>query len=71
MFCRWWGIGYLILDKDDPTRILQRESRVLWPTLGWERADPADPQTAWECDMAPMREESRLAGRGGRAAWRA
>ena len=19
----WWGIGYLILDKDDPTKILQ------------------------------------------------
>ena len=71
MFCRWWGIGYLILDKDDPTRILQRESRVLWPTLGWERADPADPQTAWECDLAPKGEESRLAGRGGGAAWRA
>lgn len=44
----WWGIGYLILDKDDPTKIIQRESRVLWPTYPWERADPTNPATSWE-----------------------
>ena len=44
----WWGIGYLILDKDDPTKILQRESRMLWPSFAWERADPTDPETSWE-----------------------
>ena len=44
----WWGIGYLILDKTDPTKILQRESRMLWPTFAWERADPDDPSTSWE-----------------------
>jgi len=32
----WWGIGYLILDKDDPTKILQRGTRLIWPSLPWE-----------------------------------
>jgi hypothetical protein len=44
----WWGIGYLVLDGSDPTKILQRESRMLWPTFPWERADPSDPATSWE-----------------------
>jgi hypothetical protein len=40
--------GYLILDKDDPTKILQRESRMLWPKYNWERANQTDPATDWE-----------------------
>lgn len=44
----WWGIGYLILDKDDPTKVIQRESRALWPRLDWERANPVNPATSWE-----------------------
>merc|ERR1711904_167879 len=44
----WWGIGYLILDKDDPTKIIQRASRMLWPKYPWERADPSNPSTSWE-----------------------
>ena len=44
----WWGIGFIILDKDDPTKIIQRESRALWPKLDWERANPTNPATSWE-----------------------
>ena len=40
--------GYLILDKDDPTKIVQRESRMLWPKYNWERANQSDPSTSWE-----------------------
>lgn len=40
--------GYLILDKNDPTKILQRESRMLWPKYNWERANQSDPSTSWE-----------------------
>ena len=40
--------GYLILDKDDPTKILQRESRMLWPKYNWERANQTDPATDCE-----------------------
>jgi len=41
----WWGIGYLILDQNDPTRILQRGSRALWPQEPWEKASGA---ASWE-----------------------
>ena len=46
--CRCECAGYLILDKDDPTKILQRESRMLWPKYNWERANQTDPATDWE-----------------------
>ena len=42
----WWGIGYLILDKTDPTKIIQRGTRMLWPTEPWEQCDKT-PDTAW------------------------
>ena len=46
--CGYGCAGYLILDKDDPTKILQRESRMLWPKYNWERANQTDPATDWE-----------------------
>lgn len=42
----WWGIGYLILDKNDPTIILQRGSHLVWPTLPWEFANSSN--SNWE-----------------------
>lgn len=42
----WWGIGYLILDGHDPTKILQRGSHMIWPQLPWEFANST--QSQWE-----------------------
>merc|ERR1711957_690953 len=42
----WWGIGYLILDGTDPTKILQRGSHALWPSLPWEWGNTS--ATDWE-----------------------
>jgi len=42
----WWGIGYLILDKDDPTKVLQRGSHLVWPELPWEFANSSS--SKWE-----------------------
>eukprot|EP00747_Dinoflagellata_sp_TGD_P179687 gnl/TRDRNA2_/TRDRNA2_30891_c0_seq1.p1 gnl/TRDRNA2_/TRDRNA2_30891_c0~~gnl/TRDRNA2_/TRDRNA2_30891_c0_seq1.p1 ORF type:complete len:408 (-),score=51.79 gnl/TRDRNA2_/TRDRNA2_30891_c0_seq1:82-1305(-) len=42
----WWGIGYLILDKDDPTKILQRGTRLIWPSLPWELGNYS--ASSWE-----------------------
>lgn len=42
----WWGIGYLILDGDDPTKVLQRGSHLVWPTLPWEFGNSS--RSKWE-----------------------
>ncbi len=36
----------MILDKTDPTKIIQRGTRMLWPTEPWEQCDKT-PDTAW------------------------
>ena len=42
----WWGVGYLVLDRADPTKILQRGSHLVWPSLPWEWANTT--ATRWE-----------------------
>ena len=46
--CNCWGAGYAILDGDDPSVVIQRESGIIWPELPWETVNASNPGTAWE-----------------------
>merc|ERR1711879_551194 len=41
----WWGTSYIIVDKDDPTKVLQRGSHLVWPKYPHETGKTKD--TAW------------------------
>lgn len=41
----WWGIGYVILDGTEPTRVLQRQSKMVMPELEYEWANGT---ASWE-----------------------
>lgn len=59
----WWGIGYLILDKDDPTKILQRGSKLIWPEYPWEFANGTASWEPYKNCIGAMNSLRKLPGR--------
>ena len=44
----YWGAGWAILDGDDPTVIIQRGTRLLFPRTPWEVNGTTDGHHQWE-----------------------
>ena len=47
--CRWWGIGYLILDKDDPTKVIARADKPIVAGCDCSKSVPGQGKACLAC----------------------